>query len=31
LKIALERDLVALVIPPPAVDVLPTEEIRAAH
>jgi len=33
LKIALERDLVSLVIPPPApgVDVLPVEEIRAAH
>jgi ATP-dependent Lon protease len=33
LKIALERDLVALVIPPatPGVDVLPIEEIRAAH
>jgi len=33
LKIALERDVVALVIPPgaPPVDVLPVEEIRAAH
>jgi len=33
LKIALEREVVALVIPPgaPAVDVLPVEEIRAAH
>jgi ATP-dependent Lon protease len=33
LKIALERDVVALVIPPgaPGVDVLPVEEVRAAH
>ena len=33
LKIALERELVALVIPSgtPGVDVLPVEEIRAAH
>jgi len=33
LKIALEREVTALVIPPgaPGVDVLPVEEIRAAH